>query len=306
MMLRVGARLVTVALLLLVAGTAHGQNAAAEALYRTAVELAQAGNFKEACPKFKASYELDPQLGTLYALAACHEEEGRTATAWAEYNEAVSLALRTNKPATADEAQKKAAELKPRLSNLVFSLDKQIPEMTVTLDGKQVPIAAMGQELPVDPGEHEVLAEAPRHKSWSKKLSVPKGPHVATVRIPELVRLAPEPDRPVVQSGLNDFQVVGYTLGALGLVGLTLGTIFGIVASMESNDADDHCINNFCTEEGLDGHDRALAFAHISTIGFVVGGAALGTGIILVLTAPSPAATDAEPTAWGLQIGGTW
>jgi hypothetical protein len=321
-MLRLAVRLLAVAAVMLVSAHAYAQNAAAEALYREAFALAQQGKFAEACPKFAASYELDPQLGTLLDLARCHEDEGRTASAWAEYHNAVSLAQRLGKDATADEAKKRAAELKPMLSNIVVKLDKTLPEMSVTLDGKSVPIGAMGTELPVDPGEHKILVEAPRYKDWNKTVTVPKGPHVETVRVPALVRVTGKGGEPVVvTTGLNDFQVVGYTLGALGLVGLTIGTIFGIVATVQTNAADEHCINTFCTQAGIDGHDRALAFAHISTIGFVVGGASLGTGIILVLTAPSPTAADVEAPApspdadpepsaqssgWGLSLRGTW
>lgn len=291
---------------------AAAQTAIAEKLYQEGIQLAQKGSFAEACPKFQASYELDAQVGTLMALAACNVEIGKTASAWGEYNEAASLARRQDKPAVADVAQKAAAELRPRLSQLAIKIDKAIPNMVVTLDGKVVPRGALGDELPLDPGSHELRAEAPGHVDWVKELSVLPGPNTVSVSIPALERTKAETPRPiVVTAGLNDNQVIGYTIGALGLAGLAIGTIFGIIATVETNNADENCINQFCTQEGLNGHDRALAFAHISTIGFAVGGAGVGTGLILILTAPDPVADAEDPdkpndSAWMFKIGGTW
>lgn len=301
-------------LAVLVVGPASA-NPIAEKLYQEAIALAKEGRFEEACPKFQASYDLDVQVGTLMALAACHVEIGKTASAWGEYNEAASLARRQNKDALADEAQKSAAELRPRLSQLKVTIDHKLPDMTVTLDGKVVPRGALAAELPLDPGTHVLRAEAPRHEDFEKEISVPTGPSTTTVRIPALKALtAPDPGQKTVyiDKGLNDNEVIGYTLGALGIAGVLLGTVFGIVATVETNNADENCINRFCTQEGLDGHDRALAFAHISTISFAVGGAGIATGLILILTAPDPVveadpnATEPKKGAWVLQIGGTW
>src|SRR5688572_14406309 len=61
---------------LLAALPAAGQPAAADMLFKEAVKLAEQGKWAEACPKFQASYELDPQLGALMSLADCHVEEG--------------------------------------------------------------------------------------------------------------------------------------------------------------------------------------------------------------------------------------
>src|SRR5215471_19286696 len=70
----------------------EGNAAIAEALFRHGRELLDAGKVSEACEKFAASQRADPALGTLLNLAACHEREGRTATAWSEFTDAYAQA----------------------------------------------------------------------------------------------------------------------------------------------------------------------------------------------------------------------
>ncbi|MEO8796423.1 MAG: hypothetical protein ABI551_00935 [Polyangiaceae bacterium] len=66
-----------------------------EQLYRQGQELMKSGNVHEACAKFDASYRADTTaVGSLTALAACHEREGKTASAWGEYTTVASIAQR--------------------------------------------------------------------------------------------------------------------------------------------------------------------------------------------------------------------
>src|SRR4051812_48456348 len=66
--------------------------AAAESLFASALALLSEKKFSEACPKLEESQRLDPASGTLLNLAWCHEMEGKTATAWAEYKKLLALA----------------------------------------------------------------------------------------------------------------------------------------------------------------------------------------------------------------------
>src|SRR5262245_52435554 len=68
--------------------------ALAEELFRAAKALMTEGRNVEACPKLAESYRLDPAGGTLLTLALCHETTGRTASAWADFTNAIALAKR--------------------------------------------------------------------------------------------------------------------------------------------------------------------------------------------------------------------
>lgn len=185
------------------AGHAHAQAstevALAETLYRQARELSAAGNYAEACPKFAESYRLDPATGTLLNLAACHEAEGKTATAWIEYSDALAASRRDKRAVRVKYAQDRMTELEPKLSRLtlVVPVETDEPELALFLNGTPVGRAARGVATPVDPGRHVVEAKAPGRKPFREEVDVLPNADQKTVTIAKLEPLPPEP-APVV------------------------------------------------------------------------------------------------------------
>ena len=102
---------------------------------------------------------------------------------------------------------------------------------------------------------------------------------------------------------------MGYAVGAGGLVGLGLGTIFGLRARSLHDDALDHCPGDRCTDEARSLQSDARSAATVSTISFIAGGTLLAGGIALVLFAPSavssPSSAFAPTLAPGL-VGARW
>lgn len=148
--------------------------AVAEALYRQARDLMAAGKYDEACPKFAESQRLDPATGTLLNLAACHEKQGKLATAWLEYSDAQMAARRDAREDRVEYARARAQELEPRLSRLTLALapGADDPALDIELDGASVGRAAVGAATPVDPGRHTVRVSAPRKKPWSGSVEI--------------------------------------------------------------------------------------------------------------------------------------
>jgi serine/threonine-protein kinase len=82
---------------------------------------------------------------------------------------------------------------------------------------------------------------------------------------------------------------VGFAIGALGLVGIGVGTGYGLWALSKKDAYQRDHPNGQCTDcEAAENEKTSLERTSlISTLGFGVGAAGLVTGLYLVLTAPS-------------------
>jgi hypothetical protein len=289
-------------------GKAGGNRAAAEALFNQGRDLMTAGKFAEACPKFEASQQLDPGLGTMLNLAECYEKTGRTASAWAEYREAIPLARAAGSKARQDLATERAQVLQERLSTLTIrAMSGEDPNvhLEVRRDGVALQDAELGSPIPVDPGEHVIEAVAPGKQPWSSKIQVGADAAKVSVEIPALQPTgsgasptatpvvtataaptgAPPADKPSSGSAMR---TTGLVFGGVGVVGIGLGTFFGLQASSKWSDAKGKCADYpyNCGAEGQDLQSSAKSQATISTVMFVAGGALLATGAVLYFTAP--------------------
>jgi len=144
----------------------------AQSLFDQAKQLMDAGRYGEACPKLAESQRLDPAGGTLLNLALCHEEEGRLATAWADFKEALGAARRAGRPDREQAARAHIAALEPRLARLTLEVRHPDPGLVVKIDGALVGGAAWNTATPVDPGWHEVIAAAPEKKPCSQRVEI--------------------------------------------------------------------------------------------------------------------------------------
>jgi len=151
-------------------GQTTGDKATAEALFGDGRKLMAQGNFDDACPKFEASLRLDPGVGAMLNLGDCYEKNGQTASAWAEFREAISAARSAGSKDREDLARKRAAALEPKLSRLTITAGAQ--SVQVIRDGTAVDPAALGTPMPVDPGRHVIEATAPGKQKWSKTIEV--------------------------------------------------------------------------------------------------------------------------------------
>jgi len=107
-------------------------------------------------------------------------------------------------------------------------------------------------------------------------------------------------------------RTAGLVVGGIGVVGIGIGSFFGLRAIAKNKDATElYCKNGVChTQEAYDDSQSAQSAAALSNGFFAVGGAALATGIVLLLIAPSrseharivPYATTSE---LGISLGGS-
>ncbi|MCB9577825.1 MAG: tetratricopeptide repeat protein [Polyangiaceae bacterium] len=307
------------------AQTSAADKAAAEALFDQAQALMKKKDFAEACTKFEQSQRIDPAIGTLLYLADCYERVGKLASAWATFREGASEAREAGQMDRARAGEKRAALLEPRLSKLTVVVAKDndgIDGLTITRGKEDVLKGLWGVAVPVDAGQYTVRASAPGYKPFETTVTVAANAATESVDIPKLeadpsqaappeeppppaepppapIPVTPPPATPGPDQGTRDEdpgasqRTIGLVVGGVGLVGIGVGTFFGLDAISKNDDAKSHCPRGtVCDDqEGVSLTDDAKKAATVSNIAFAVGGAALVGGVVLFLTAPSKSDT---------------
>jgi hypothetical protein len=318
------------ALTLMPLSAAHAQSsdlekrAAAQALFEDGRRLTGEGKHAQACPKFAESNKLDPAIGTLFYLAECFENTGKLASAWTLYVDVADQARAAGQADRATFARTRAEALRPRLSRLTIVVSdaaRSTPGLKVQRDGVAVGQAQWGTTIPVDAGKHVVVATAPSRRKFEATIEVKAEGEDLSVTVPALVdpTTAPEvgpaaapplaptsgapeapPDQPP-PSGTSPLRTAGFVVGGVGVAGIVIGTVAGIVAMGAQSDSDEHCdSDDACDPTGLTLRDDAISAATVSTVAFVVGGVALGAGVVLVLASPRKDAPGAGTLKLGL------
>jgi hypothetical protein len=262
--------------------------AAADALFRQGRQLFDDKRYDEACPKLAESFRIDPATGSLLALAACHEAQGKTASAWSEYNEVVSRARREGRADRADAAQQRGATLEPRLSKLTVALGPgvpSIPGLVVKRDGFLLGAGSFGAALPVDPGEHTVEASAPNRQIWSTHATLASDGAAEVVTVPLLGEVptwaATEGDSR--RAAGPPLRPIGIAVGAAGVVALGISGYFALHAASKNSDSRSDCTGDVCGPDGKQARLDAIAAANASTVAFVIGGVLVAGGVTLFI-----------------------
>jgi hypothetical protein len=299
----------------------------AESLFRDARARLGEGKVHEACELFARSDKVQHALGTLLNLAACHTKEGKTATAWAEFQEAAAEATRAGDKQRAAFAQDQAAVLEKNLHHVVVDIADAAPGMKVQLDGVALDRAAWGTDLPLDPGPHTIQATAEGYAPWVKNVDVPPSPgtdHVQvqlqrpTTEAPVPVTTTPPP-APESHHGVDPLLVGGIAALAVGAVGFGVAIGFGADMSSHLSTRDSLCAPGVpCySQAAFDADHTARVDQGWMFVTGAIGVVGLGAGAVLVvLSATGHKKTEKQrwlgvqpwgsPTGAGLSVAGAW
>lgn len=300
-------------------GGSTSESARADQLFKEGRAALEAGRYEEACPKLAESQRLDPGTGTLLALALCHESSGRTASAWRELT--VVLEASQKRPDRAALAQKHLRALEPRLSRLTVSVADPASQsaLHVRLDGADLPREQWGTAVPVDPGDHGIVATTLGQEPWKTTVSLGKDGDAKVAVVPRLdaapssAAVAPAPaeiatGRAPAGGGRG---TVGWVVGGAGAVLVGVGGLVGVLALADHHSARSLCPMQTCSSsQGVADNNRAITEASISDFGVGIGLAAVAAGVFLLLRhhepPPPPTALNVTPlvgpTAAGLSV----
>jgi hypothetical protein len=223
------------------------------------------------------------------------------------------------------------------------ALAKRIPTLTlfvsgpsastplqVTIDGASVPSETARLPRKTDPGAHAVivaaqgfepttvnvqLSEAEEHRVdvlLQPAGSAPKvGPEATTAPVGSHPA---QPEQTASSGGWSrgTVQTLALVSGGLGIVGLGVGSAFGLVANSKKSQYQQHQIDGRCIDEQCVSISKdAVSAGNVSTAMFVAGGVLAAAGVTLWLTAPGKAPEQAAvaivPMAGaGVGLSGSW
>ena len=162
-----------------------------------------------------------------------------------------------------------------------------LPEARVLIDGQSMGAPSEGP-FRVEPGSHDVRVVAQGREPHVQHVIVPAGQTVEVApvlapfgtgnRVPQTVTTPPPSGR-----GSSSLDTWGYVTGGIGLALLGTGIAMGVLADQAADDA-----NNLSPGQ----HDRAEhdalisdsdTYATVADVGLIVGGAAVATGITLIV-----------------------
>jgi hypothetical protein len=316
--------------------------------------LMAARQYAKACPKIQESQRQAPAASKLVELAICHEKQGKTATAWREFNAVIRQGVGTD--ASSKTARSHLNDIEPRVSRLTVNGRPGVDTKAIhlTIDGLPIEDSAWGTPIPVDPGNHVIVASVGGEQQWSGRVSIGEYADQKTVEVPvgqaassaqaqaagkpeptvevteklekpPLAEKAAEEDEPPRPSRPHR-PATGYVMLGAGLVGIGVGTYFGLKAMSLRSKSDEKCLRG-CTQEAVDYNNDAKTAAWGANIGIGVGALVFGIGSYLLLKPLSPIRKDTiepeqkdeksdsasiwlvpqiAPTSAGASFGGVW
>lgn len=276
-------------------------------------------DFAGAADRFKRADQLFHAPTISLGLARAYVGLGKLMSAQEAYNRTAHETVPANASAAfvnaVNDAQREVAALAPRVPGVIIKLAGAPPAAKVTLDGNDVPSAALGVKRPVNPGQHVVKVVAAGYFPGEATVNVAEG-KVEPVSIelkvdpnykapatppppgplaPGIVQPPPGDSAPPPSSLQKTLGFVGIGVGGAALI---MGAATGGLALSKRGSLLESCKDGHCPSDQKDKYQGDInsynTMGTVSTVGFVAGGVLAAAGIILVATAPKAKTT----TGW--------
>jgi hypothetical protein len=285
------------------AASARAQGNTAQAQFDYGLAEMEAGRYASGCPALAESYRIDPHPGVLFTLAECENKGGKIASALTHYEAYLDLFERMSDEQKAHQrgrdkvSREQRERLRAQVPQLAVSLPGSAPPgTTVMRDGELLGAPSLGAPLPVDPGEHVLVARTPDGAAHETRVVVEAGqrkevvaeltgpppgvvpatgaaPPPAPARAPETVSAPTSPVRPWA-----------WVAASVGLAGIAVGGVAGALVLGDKSTIDANCHpDHTCNATGLDASSHANTFGLVSDVAFAVGAAGVATAAFLFL-----------------------
>lgn len=260
-------------------------NARADDFFRKGREEQDRGNCNKALEHFRESHALKPGRGTLLNMGLCEKKLGQLAKALMHLEE-----LLPQLPSGDDRRQivrDALAEIKPKVPYLRIVLRADSPAGTiVTYDKAELVPTMIGTDMPVDPGKHVVVVEAPGLPDRKYDIVMEEGKK-QTLQVEPGVKGGEASDikTNTAESASNPKRTAGFVVGGVGIASLITGVITGGMAASAYGDAEKACPSHKgCSPQAIDTANSGRTLSVVNTVTLALGVVAVGVSIPLILT----------------------
>ena len=272
------------------------------------VEAYQAGDYRTAHEKLEKAYAVlhVPSLGLWSARALV--KLGKLVEGSERYTQVSQLALAAGgneavqKRAVAD-AESELAALTPKIPSVTVQIEGAPPaEVQVQIDGVPIAQELLGEARPINPGQHKIEGQRGSEQAIVELVLAESEQKPALLRFKAAVVTTPptggalaatsDPSSDSPSGGLGRQRTLALIAGGVGVVGIGVGTIFGIKSKSNHDEAAKYCNGSECTDErGVSAGTDAHAAGNVSTVAMIIGGVGLAGAAVLWFTAPKPSET---------------
>jgi hypothetical protein len=272
----------------------------------------------------RAAHAADPTTADCLAASEASFKAGNQHKLRAERSQLLVCAATSCPADIRKECVSRVDEVNAQIPTIIFAAKDasgaDLSAVKVSMDGEVLAERLEGIALSVDPGEHTFTYETAGQPPLTKKLVVQEaqkdrresvmfgrptilpGSAAGTTQTTEA--------RTPTGHGLGAQKILALVTGGIGIAGLGVGAAFGVVALSKKSNAESLCPNACVTEDGVNEWSSATLLGNVSTIGLVVGGAALVSGTVLWFTAKPKASTAASAQIGvgpgSVQLTGAW
>jgi hypothetical protein len=256
------------------------------------------------------------------ATAQVRQRDGKFADAKAELAKCVAAAC---PQMVRDDCAKRLDELERLQPTIVFDVRDEtggdLSAVRVSVDGHLLVDRLDGTALAVDPGDHMFTFDAEGRPSVSRRavLKIAERERRERIVFQSPASLARIPVRGPQMSptsegdsgasrGLGTQKTLALAAAGLGVIGMAVGSAFGLKSLAKHDDASRVCPIQCTDQPGVGLWQDARTAGNTSTLFFVAGAVAIAGGVVLWFTAPGPRGIEARiGTGLGVfAMQGTW
>jgi hypothetical protein len=161
------------------AQVSDAERAGARDLFKQGDELQRAGKFPDALDKFQRAEQVIHAPTNVLRIAECQAAMGHLVEAAESYRQVTHWTLPAGSPpafqSAIDQAKGELAQVEPRVPKVLVQVTPAPPQGSqpeLVIDGASVPFALVGEQMPLDPGEHTLQAKATGYASQTVNVSL--------------------------------------------------------------------------------------------------------------------------------------